>query len=158
MTRFWLIVIAAVSWSLGTTCAEVIEVELPALRGVYAEDGTVTRTATFRLDPPPVVVHGAWIRLSGDATGGTTECDGGGTNPWPFDFTSMMRDSTTGGFWLAGGWTSGETEAFDITDGFSPLFGAGWGFLDDGSGQVELSGAQALSATAGVLFQRPPEP
>jgi hypothetical protein len=156
MVRLWTAMIAVLVWRIGIAGAEVIEVPLPALHGIYKEGGTTVRTAAFHLDPPPMVVHAAWIRLSGDATGGTTECEGGGTNPWPFDFSAAMMDSTTGGFWLAGGWTSGETGRFDMTDGFSPLFGAGWGFLRDGYGEVELSGVP--SPLVGMCWPVTPPP
>jgi hypothetical protein len=127
----------------GTSKAEVIEVPLLALHGTYAEGATISRTAAFQLERGPVVVHGAWLQLSGVATAAETECDGGGTYPWPVDFSASMEDVFSGGLWIAGGATSGDEGAFDIVDGFWPIVGATWEFLKDGAGEIELYGTPA---------------
>lgn len=123
--------------------AETVEIPVPELCGAYSEDGVYERTAGFDLGRPPVVVHGAWVRLTGDASVGTVVCEGGGSYPWVLDFSAVMIDSTTGGRWLTMSSMPETPGPFSFTADFwpTPRSTTTWNFLLDGRGEVTLYGA-----------------
>ena len=126
--------------------AEIVEIPLPGLHGFYPGDSPVTREALFSLDRPIEYVHGAWLKLAGGATVGAFECwddyIGGPCcrTAVVIAFTATMRDSTTGGFWIAGGNSMPEPGPFDSKQGFFPILHPTWDFLLDGEGIITLVG------------------
>jgi hypothetical protein len=130
--------------------AEIVEIPLVNLHGTYhvyfnqPEGDATTRISSFQLDELPTEVRGAWIRISGITIVGEKDCLpelGEGPFPYPFVFNFLMKDSITGGSWSAGGITSYESGAYEITVKLTPFFGASWEFLkENGRGEVLAEG------------------
>jgi hypothetical protein len=129
--------------ALSTANAEVLEIPLPGLLGVYPlDEQNATRTVEFELPQAPLVVNGAWFRISGTTGVGTTTCDGGGLYPWPMDVSAFMADTVSAHVWIAWALMPEEPGPFAWTAEFRPIPStATWEFLLDGEAEISLFGA-----------------
>ncbi len=126
--------------------AEVVEIPLPSLHGEYNYDtpGSAYRVVTVQLPGAPAVIHGASMRIRGSATTGVIYCDGPVPNesPWVTNFFARLQAGTHQ-YWSIedAPWNAGGPFAWSTSfDGWS-VFGAPlptWGFLMDGSAQMEF--------------------
>lgn len=96
-----------------TSQAEVVEVPLPGLLGVYTTGGTY-RAAYFQLERAPTAVHSVEIRFSGESTVRYWYCDLEGPFPIPVKFYAEINDPITPGWWFGGGTTPKESGEFQI--------------------------------------------
>ncbi len=116
---------------------------LPELIGEYYGATPVTRTASFAIGTVPALIREARISLVGGASTGILQCPDEITLmprefSWFFELDATMDDLATGGLWIAGGIASSQTGPFEILEEFRPIWHAGWTFLNDGRGEVNL--------------------
>ena len=130
-------------WTLTSAYADVVEIPLPELHGVYPITGSnCERTTSFSLPQPPLRVNGAWFRISGTTEVGQVTCEWGGPYPWPMDFFASMKDTVFAHFWLAYEFMPEVAGPFGWTAEFQPSpHTTTWGFLMDGEGEMTLCGA-----------------
>ncbi len=140
----------------GVVFAEIVEIPLPQLRGIYSRTDTVERRATFELPELPVFVRRVSIRVSGEATVGIVYCRWGEFYPWLVCFSATMMDTVTNGSWRASGRTFEKPGFFEFTADFGSWLGASWDCLMDGQGEVTLFDAPSLSLR--VCSAQTPEP
>jgi hypothetical protein len=142
----------------GAALAEIIEIPLPGLHGLYPDEGA-ERGALLEIVPPPVSIDAVWFRLSCTATVGAVECDGGGGGPWPLEFGATMTDETTGGWWSAWELMPEEPGPFSWTARFRPSQSTPptWAFLLDGQAEVQLFGAPMILVGLCWPVNSPPE-
>jgi hypothetical protein len=143
MRTMSLFVVVFIIWIPTASRSEIRYVPLPELTGEYPGATPTTRTASFDLGVAPTLVRGAKISLVGGATVGVLTCPDEITLeprefPWVFELDATMNDAATGGFWISSGTTSSEGGPFETLRAFYRIFGAGWTFLNDGTGQVDL--------------------
>jgi hypothetical protein len=100
-----------------TAHAEVVEVPLTGLQGVYTTGGTY-RTAHVQLDRTPIAVHSVRIRFSGESTVRYWYCDLEDSIPIPVKFYAEINDPITAGLWFGGGATAEESGEYQIESGF----------------------------------------
>lgn len=121
--------------------AEIVEIPLPALEGIYSETGTTLRSVSFDLERTPSDIKSVSIRLEGDATVAMVSCDAGdNSDTWPVDVTALLPGPTPSAGWRVntlGPATSGPFAVQQDFVGDRPSH-ADWGFLLDGAGDVEL--------------------
>jgi len=138
-----------VACACAPTHGEIVEIPLAEVCGPYPFGAASERTASFELDRPPIIVHGAWIRLSGFAHVGSFTCEDSGPYPFLLHFVASMTDSATGGEWGTSVVTPEETGPFELTAGFEPTppVGTTWEFVADGSAELMLWGGPLLLVT-----------
>jgi hypothetical protein len=141
MRKIGFVVALAILFTSQLAAATVVEIPLPDLGGRYFLYETYQRSCLFSLPGHPAIIHSASLRLVGTATIRMTWCAIYPSEPYAelFGFGATMPDATTGGAWGAG-LSRAESGAFDLMVPFAPYSGASWGFLDDGTGEVTLSG------------------
>jgi len=126
--------------------AEIVEVPLPELRGRYYTEDTVTRYASFRIDPVPISITAVSIRILGTHTLGEIWCEMGSPIlvPLPYStaFCASMPDTVNGYLWMAGHSSQLPSGDFEIILPFRELYGwhVTWDFLLAGYGEVRLDG------------------
>ncbi len=127
--------------------AEVIEVRLPGVHGVYTCEPSPARSAEFIVKPVPAVVRSVSIRLSGQTSVRQWFCDLDPPFDLPVKLCAYMDDPVTGGAWYTYGVTASATGPFEIILRFFPYapkyFGEpSWDFLRTG-GSVTVFGGGA---------------
>jgi hypothetical protein len=129
--------------------AEIVEVPLPALHGLYwqpypDEALVAERFADVRLPAPPSVIYRAWFAVRGTAEVGEYFCTMGepGPLPWVMSIYALMRDQN-GEAWTAIEGMPEQAGQFEWTAEFedSPFAPASWDFLLDGEAEIRLWGA-----------------
>ncbi|NIO00771.1 MAG: hypothetical protein GTO42_01315 [Candidatus Latescibacteria bacterium] len=122
--------------------AEMVEIALPDIQGLYSVDSTYTRTAHFQMDRAPIEVHDVWIRLCGIADTGLLSCEGPYgqeiLGPWWTHYEATMKDSTTGLLWGASYTYEDSSSALDFTMKFQTQSQATWDFMKQGTGDLSL--------------------
>lgn len=124
--------------------AEIVEVALPGLTGVYpVDDETLSRTATITLPKLPRVIHGASFRIVATGTIGAANCGGiGHLDAWPMEYIAEINDE--GGAWIAYQEPHYQAGQFGTEAAFEPIINPStWDFLLDGQCDVILSGTPA---------------
>ncbi len=137
---FWTLVVSLLV-AASIVRATVVETPLPELQGRYFLEETFARTATFRLQAPPILVHAAWLRLTGTVTVRLVYCDYLPYEPYPYPmgFAAEMPRPTPPGWWDGVTHTSSESGSFELTIQFRPTNAeSNWDFLDDGVGELDL--------------------
>ena len=145
MTRALVLIIFLATVANHYAATEIIEISLPALHGTYPLDDTNgERTASFQLPQPPIVINGAWFRISGTAEVGAATCEWGGPYPWAMDFFTYMTTEEFNRIWLATENMPEEDGEFGWIAEFRPSpRTTTWSFLMDGEGKISLFGAPA---------------
>ncbi len=141
--------------------AEIYEIPVPGLQGVYGPSSAVyERSATFHLPGLPSVVHGASLRVRGTAEVGTLRCGVPPQDiPWPTSAEGWLIESVSPLlFWHAYEFMPVEPGKFEWTAVYktSPAFQATWAFLDDGEGLAYLFGGPAGHILGGCSESSPP--
>ena len=127
--------------------AEIINVPLAGLNGVYTCQPSPSRTAVFTLRSVPVVVRSVSIKLSGETTVRQWFCDLDPPFDLPVTLYAAIPDPLTGGVWYTYGVAAPVTGPFEIERRFVPYapeyFGQPtWDFLRTG-GNVGVYGGGA---------------
>jgi hypothetical protein len=143
MLRTILSLITVLVVASSMAAAEIVEIPLPGLLGIYPiTEMNVTRTVTFQLPAAPLIIHGASFRISGSAGVGAASCEWGGSYPWPMDILASMKDTPFAHFWIASALMPVEASPFGWTAEFHATPSTTtWGFLMDGEAEISLSGA-----------------
>jgi hypothetical protein len=129
--------------------AEVVELQLPELRGLYSTEDTVTRYSSFQMETVLLSIARVSIRITGTVTVGEIMCENGAgfmvPQPYPMDFLASMRDTVHGELWMAEQITPMVTGSFELTVPFEQIYGwhVTWDFLLAGYGEVRLDGMPA---------------
>ena len=156
MLRTTLIVAASILLASPVGYCDVIEVALPGLAGSYVAGGD--RTAEFDLGQELDSVHAVSISWQGSISPGLGHGDGVWIPEdewfeWSAEFmASMDPDPPQNGFWYA--WVGPVDGSFDEVTPFDSFGSAGWEFLLDGVGQIEVELAPAISI-GGVMVTPP---
>jgi hypothetical protein len=108
---------ALIGIGVATAHAEVVEVPLTGLLGVYTTGGTY-RTAYVQLDRAPTAVHSIRIRFLGESTVRDWYCDLEDSIPIPVKFYAEINDPITTGLWFGGGSTPEESGEYQIESAF----------------------------------------
>jgi len=124
--------------------ATVIEVPLPALTGVYLQNGLPEpsiKNATVQLPALPSVIHGVSLRVHGMTAPGLFSCDTQyGYQPyWLPTQTSASMTPATGFVFTDRNFDSEVPGEFTWTAPFVLYGGATWSFLLDGTGDISMS-------------------
>jgi hypothetical protein len=121
--------------------AELREIPLPTLLGTY-DATTFNRYASVELTPPPEIIRGVWLRLSGTATVDTLLCNAPGlpdTILLVVAFEANVSEAPLG--WSAAGLMPTASGPFGWTALFQPAGVPGnWNFLLDGKAEFRLHG------------------
>jgi hypothetical protein len=136
------LLLAVIAW-LGSAMgarAELLEVALPALLGLYpVSPGEFARTATIVLPKLPQVIHGCSLRIAATGTIGVANCGGvGQLDSWPMEYVAEMQ----GNEWIAFHEPYFSAGSFESTATFESFAGGStWDLLLDGQADVTMNGA-----------------
>jgi len=117
MIKVVVIVVAIICICMVTSHAEVVEVPLPGLLGMYTRAGPIEqRTSTWTA--PRLLFIAIRIRFSGESTVRDWYCDLEGPFPISVKFYAEINDPITPGLWFGGGPTPNESGQFQIESAF----------------------------------------
>jgi hypothetical protein len=124
--------------------ASVIAIPLPELTGAYP----ARRVASINLSPPPTLIRGAWLRVTGTQNVGASYC---GNNPDPFPYPLALNGYMDDSWWSASEPLPLVSGPFDCSAPFDSLYlppyypNPNWDFLLGGQAQVMLVGDSPIT-------------
>ena len=129
---------------------ERIEASLPALVGLYSQDGIGERSDIFHLSKFPVHIDSVFIRLRGTHyVGAYYHISSIAGAPWGMKLSAVIPDSMSGGYWQASDYAPIDVSSccpppsveFVMEIPFQSQSGATWEFLSCCEGEVDLGGS-----------------
>ncbi len=142
MRKILAILLTVMGVGVTTAAAEVVEIPLPGVLGIYSfGPSNCCRTVSFQLPKVPLAIHGASFRVSGTTEVGSYECYWDGLHPWSTLLWASMIDKPGIDGWIANGPMPQQPGVFSWTATFhSNPSTATWGFLMDGQAQITVVG------------------